>query len=279
MLIAAAISCSKSADSPSGSGGGTSGSGNKDTACSVTTISQVNSGAGAESSLSVSYDAGNNLKKIIVYDSVRQQKDFEAGFTYITMDSVRLNAYQYLILDDEKRVVRFVTKSDMADISRADTYRFQYTYNSEGYLTGKALFINGSGVANFVTTYTYSNHQLTGCVMLMPSSGNLKVLESTLVYDNTSTIRNWIYTFPDAMEGYVYAAVLPLGKHVSYALKRVVTKIYDPVSRSLVDTWATDYGNYKIDANGYILSGEAKGDLQQGIAAFYGRTNFYYTCP
>ncbi|MGN6533973.1 MAG: hypothetical protein ACTHK0_19690 [Ginsengibacter sp.] len=27
-----------------------------------------------------------------------------------------------------------------------------------------------------------------------------------------------------------------------------------------------------------ILSAEANGDLQQGIAFFYGKTNFYYSC-
>ena len=114
--------------------------------------------------------------------------------------------------------------------------------------------------------------------MTAASSGNLKVLESALTYDNSLKIKNWIYTFPDALEGYVYLTVLNFGNHASNPLKQVVTKIYDPSSGHLLDTWTTNYGNYKVDLNGYLLSGEASGDLQQGIAAFYGQTNFYYSC-
>ncbi|KAA9042119.1 hypothetical protein FW778_08905 [Ginsengibacter hankyongi] len=114
--------------------------------------------------------------------------------------------------------------------------------------------------------------------MTAASSGNLKVLESTLTYDNSLKIKNWIYTFPDALEGYVYLTVLNFGNHAANPLKQVVTKIYDPSSGNLLDTWTTNYGNYKVDLNGYLLSGEASGDLQQGIAAFYGKTNFYYSC-
>jgi hypothetical protein len=114
--------------------------------------------------------------------------------------------------------------------------------------------------------------------MTMPSSGSLKVLESTLSYDSSMPIKNWIYTFPDAMEGYPYLSALNFGKHVAHPLSKVVTKIYNPVSGILLDTWTTNYANYKTDVNGYVLSGVATGDLQQGMASFYGKTNFYYTC-
>lgn len=114
--------------------------------------------------------------------------------------------------------------------------------------------------------------------MTAVSSGNLKVLESNLTYDNTVAIKNWIYIFPDAIEGYMYLTVMNFGKRSSNPLKQIVTKIYDPPSGTLLDTWTTNYGNYKVDDYGYVLSGEADGDLQQGIAVFYGKTNFYYDC-
>lgn len=277
LLLVTFMSCSKNSDSTTDTGGGNTGGNSKDTVCVVTTISQVNSGAGAESSISAFYNSNNSLTKLIVYDSVNKRKDFEANFTYITPDSIRINQYQYLILDGNKRVMRFVTKSNMTDAGRADDYRFEYTYNGEGYLALKKLFINGATVANFSTAYSYTNNQLTGCVMTMPSSGNLKILESTLSYENKN-IKDWIYTFPDAMEGHLYLTVFNFGKHVPNPLKKVVTKIYDPVLGNLMDTWTTNYANYTINENGYVLSGEAIGDLQQGIAAFYGKTNFYYAC-
>ncbi|MBO9684294.1 MAG: hypothetical protein J7502_16785, partial [Flavisolibacter sp.] len=80
------------------------------------------------------------------------------------------------------------------------------------------------------------------------------------------------------MEGYPYLTVLNFGKRVANPLSKVVTKLYDPASGSLLDTWSTNYGDYKIDASGYLYYGVASGDLQQGMASFYGKTNFYYSC-
>jgi hypothetical protein len=279
LMLAVLVSCGKGKDTPTPGGGNNSGGGdnNENTDCVISTISQANSGKGAESSLSAFYNSNYEVTKLVVYDSVNKVKNFEADFSYITADSVRIDQYQYLLLDGSKRVSRFVTTSDMYDPAHADVYVFEYTYNNDGYLVTKNLFINGSTRVNFSTAYSYTNSQLTGCVMTMPSAGNLKVLESTLSY-NTATIKNRMYTFPDAMEGYPYLTVLNFGKHVANPLDKVVTKIYDPESGELIDTWTTHYGNYKIDANGYVLSGEATGDLQQGIAAFYGKTNFYYAC-
>lgn len=277
------ISCGKKNDTSSGGGNGGEGNnggsgGSKDTICMISTISQVNSGAGAEFSLSAYYNNNYQVTRMVSYDSVNKVQNFEADFKYITADSVRINPYQYLKLDINKRVTRFTTKSDLSDPMNADTYVFEYTYNTNGYLTTKNLYINGTTLPNFSTDYTYTDDLLTGCVMTAVSSGNLKVLESTLSYNNTLKVRNWIYTFPDAIEGYMYLTVLNFGNHSTKPLKQVVTKIYDPSSGRLLDTWTTNYTNYKIDANGYVLSGEADGDLQQGMAAFYGKTSFYYNC-
>ena len=278
------LSCSKSNDtsSPGGNGGGGNGGGNgggsKDTSCVIATISQVNSSTGAEFSLSAFYNSSYGVNKLVIFDSAKNAKDFEAVFNYVTPDSVRINQYQYLILDASKKVIRFATKSDLNDVANAEDYLFEYIYNNDGYLATKNLYVNGTKLPNFSTAYTYTNNLLTHCVMTAVSSGNLKVLESDLTHDNNLKIKNWIYTFPDAIEGYMYLTVLNFGNRVTSPLKQVVTKIYNPTSGALIDTWTTNYSNYKTDSHGYILSGEANGDLQQGIATFYGKTNFYYYC-
>ena len=278
------VSCGKtSSTSPGGNGtggggngGGTDGNNNK--ACAIAAISQVNSGSGAEFSLTAQYNSSYNVTRLVIYDSVNKVKNFEADFNYITKDSVRIDQYQYLILDTSGRVIRFATKSDMSAPQNSDDYRFEYTYNAQGYLVTKNLFINSSALPNFSTAYSYTNNLLTSCIMTAVSSGNLKVLESDLIYDGTLSIKNWIYTFPDAMEEYRYSTVLNFGNHSANPLKQVTTKIYNPSTGILLDTWTTTYGNYVMDTNGHILSGEANGDLQQGIASFYGKTNFYYSC-
>lgn len=114
--------------------------------------------------------------------------------------------------------------------------------------------------------------------MTTPSAGNKKVMEATLTYDDNLSVKNWIYTFPDAMEGYPYLTLLNFGKHVSNPLSKIITKLYDPATTILLDTRTTNYGSYKVGGAGYLYSGVASGDFQQGIASFYGKTNFYYSC-
>ena len=257
-------------------GGGTEGNNNK--TCTIAAISQVNSGSGVEFSLSAQYNGSYNVTKLVIYDSVNKVKNFEADFDYITKDSIKIDSYQYLILDTSGRVIRFVTKSDMSAPQNSDNYVFEYSYNADGYLATKNLYINGSRLPNFSTAYNYTNNLLTSCIMTAVSSGNLKVLESNLIYDATLSIKNWIYTFPDATSEYTYSMVLNFGNHAAHPLKQVTTKIYNPSTGVLLDTWTTTYGNYRMDTDGHILSGEANGDLQQGIASFYGKTNFYYSC-
>ncbi|HVG16640.1 MAG TPA: hypothetical protein VM935_16820, partial [Chitinophagaceae bacterium] len=231
VLLVALLSCSKSSDTSSS--GGNNGGGNgatNSTTCTINTISQVNSGVSAEASISAIYNSNFDVIKLIIYDSASKTKTFEANFNYIGGDTVRMNQHQYMLLDGNKRVIRFITKSDMADLANADDYIFEYMYNSDGYLTTKNLFINGSQKANFSTVYSYADNKLTGCIMSSPSAGHAKVLESTLSYDNSISAKNWIYTFPDAMEGYVYATAMNFGKRVANPLSKVVTRIYNPVS-------------------------------------------------
>lgn len=248
------------------------------TTCIPSGISQVNSGIKSESALTAYYNSSYDVTRIIIYDSSASVKKFDVDLNYITPDSVRIDAYQYLKLDAQKRVVLFVSRSDMKNPSTADEYKFEYIYNGQGYLESKNLFINGSKLPNFRTIYTYSNNQLIKCVMTAVSSGNLKVLESDLVYDNTINIKTWIYTFPDAFEGYMFYTALNFGNRPVNPLQQVTTRIYTPSTGALLDTWSTNYSGYKVDANGYLTYGIANGDLQQGIASFYGKTNFYYLC-
>lgn len=280
LLIIVFIGCSKGTDSPpdDGNNGGNDSGNNQKTNCLVSAISQVNSGSKPEFAMSVTYNSNYAVSKIIIYDSTTDQKKFEAGFTYITNDSVRLNEYQYLILDAAKRVIRFGTKSDMDHPQSADNYLFDYAYNANGYLSTKNLYINNSKLPNYTSNYTYTNNKLTSCLMTSPSSGNLKILESTLTYDDSKKIKSWIYTFPDAIEGYMYLTALNFGNRPPNPLSKIITKVYDPTSGALADTWTTNYGNYNISNNDNVLYGEANGDLQQGIASFYGKTNFYYDC-
>jgi hypothetical protein len=270
LLIIILCSCGKHTDIPH------EGGGNKyhDSTCIISEISQLNNGADTAISLSAVFDDKQRVTKLYIYDDIHN-KDTFINFNYDLSGIIRLDQNQYFTLDGENRVIRFVTKSG------ADNYTYVYNYNSQGYLARKDLYINDNinDTPNLRTIYTYINDSLTRCEMRSVSSGDSLVLESDLKYDSSIKIRNWIYTFPDAIEGSMYYTVLNFGRRPSHALKHVDTKIYDPPTQTLLDTWETNYSKYQVDSLGYVLSGEATGDLQQGITVFYGKTNFEYHCP
>jgi hypothetical protein len=181
-------------------------------------------------------------------------------------------------LDTSKRVIAFVTRSDLTDPANSDIYRYEYLYNASGYLAIKNLYINGSVNAYYSTNYAYTNNLLTSCIMTSPIAGNLKVLEATLAYDTSTSPKTTIYPFPDGFENYLYAPVLNFGKRPGKALSQVVTKLYNASTAAVLDTWTTSYTGYSLDSNGYLTNGTANGDLQQGMASFYGKTYFTYQC-
>jgi hypothetical protein len=272
--------CSKGGDNPSPTPNPTPTPTPTPTAktCIISGISQRNSGVKAEFGMTILYDNSLNPTKITVYDSAANSKLFDASLTYVTSDSVRIDTYQYLKLDASKRVIVFVTREDMTDPANSDTYRYEYIYTSDGYLSTKNLYINGSKVANYSTSYAYNNGLVMNCIMRAVSSGNQKVLESTLTYDASLSPKTMIYTFPDAFESYYYSTALNFGVRPSKPLTQVVTKLYNPATGVLLDTWTTNYSGYSLDSNGYLSNGNANGDLQQGMASFYGKTSFTYQC-
>ena len=246
--------------------------------CIMSGVSQRNSGTKAEFAINITYNAGLNPTRISVYDSAAGQSIYNTALTYITADSIRLNDLEYFKLDASKRVVVFVTNSDMIDPSDGDNYRYEYKYNTEGYLVTKYLYINGSTVPNYTTTYTYTGTLLTGCTMLATSSGNLKILESTINYDSPLSPKTVMYSFPDGFESFYFTAALNFGTKPTKLLSQMVTKLFNPATGTVIDTWTTNYNGYTLDANGYLATGTATGDLQQGMAAFYGKTYFMYQC-
>lgn len=244
--------------------------------CTLTGISQQNTGNKPDFALSIGLNSSGAANTYTLFDSLGNSKREEVNFTYITTDSIQLDNYQYIRLDAEKRVIRFVTKSDLRNPATADDYRYEYTY-SNGLLATKKLYINGYSSAYFTSNYTYTNNLLTKCVVTI-NEGTQKILESDITYDANTSIKDWIYTIPDAFESFLISNALSFGAKPNRPPTQVVTKLYNPSTSAVIDTWTTNYNGYSLNTDGYLIAGTANGDLQQGMAAFYGKTVFYYSC-
>lgn len=244
--------------------------------CRLVGIEQPHQAGKPVYSLTLAYN-GNQPQSLSIFDSLNNTRIHEANFTMPTPDSILIDPYQYLILDQEKRVVVFVTRANVNLPNNTDTYRYQYTYNADGYLSKKTLYVNGSNLAYSQTNYTYNNNLLVTCEMSI-GSVHLKVVESTLTYHTNLIVKDWLYMIPDAHESYMYSTVFNFGKKPNRALAQVTTNILHPSNGSITESWITTYGNYSINADGYVEAVTTQGDLQRGMPAMHGKTVFKYQC-
>ena len=245
--------------------------------CSVFSINQFNNGTKGSYTMSLSYDYVNRPTKLVLYDSIRKVKDYEASFVYQS-DAILINQNQSFKIDPTTQQIRsFITKADLND-PKSDDYVYEYIYNDSGYLTSKNQYINGSTKTVYKTTYTYDNNNLLVSCLMVVASNNQKVLESQLTYETTQMVKSFIYTFPDGFESYIYSPIFNYGKKMRYPVKSMVTKVYDPPTQKLLDTWNSSFGGYAYSGDNYVIQGIQTGDLQQGFGMFYGKTMFTYLC-
>jgi len=245
--------------------------------CQIISISNKNSNNKSDLALTVYYDYVNRASKLILYDSIRNIKLKENTFTY-QPDGISISKYESISLDPTtQQVKKFTTKADLSN-PNSDELLYEYIYNDSGYLVTKNQYINGAKLPTYKTTYSYdASNNLVSCLMNLVA-GNKKILESTIAYDETRVLSNFIYTFPDGFENYTYTPIFNYGKKPRYAIKTMVTKIIDPASGVLVDTWTTSFGAYSTNVDGYITQLTQSGDFQQGLGLFYGKTDLGYTC-
>ena len=245
--------------------------------CSVMSINRYNNGDKSDYALTVFYDFVNRPTRMIMYDSLRKIKEYEASFVYQS-DGIVIDQHQSFKIDPTTQQIRsYTTKENLAD-PNSDIFLYTYTYNDSGYLVSKNQYINGSQKPVYTTTYNYDNNNLLlGCAMVLAST-NKKVLESTITYETSRVIKSFIYTFPDGFESFKFSPILNYGKKMRYPVKTMVTKLYDPGNNSLLDTWTSSYGSYTFTPENYVSQGVQSGDLQQGFGFFYGKIGVTYLC-
>lgn len=245
--------------------------------CQIMSISNYNANNKSDFSMTVYYDYVNRPSKLILYDSIRNITLKESVFTY-QADGIFISKYEMLSLDPTTQQIKKYTTKDNLSNPNSDDVIFEYLYNDSGYLSIKNKYINGSKLPTYKTSYTYdASNNLTSCLMVLVSS-NKKILESSIVYEETLKTTNFIYPFADGFENYIYSPIFNYGKKQKYPIKNMTTKIYDPSTGSLIDTWTSGFGSYSMNVDGYITQLTQTGDFQQGLGMFYGKTVLGYIC-
>jgi hypothetical protein len=207
-------------------------------------------------------------------DSITNTNDFTALFTY-RGDTTFTGAGQFFLKDAAGRMKEYKGLEDPSD-PFSDSVRVTFTYNIDGYLTKKEYFFFGLPIPLLQSNYTYSNGNLTKTVLtsLFPT---IEVLvDAVAEYNTTQPAKEFVYLFPDAFDISPYTLSLNFGKKPTNTIKKLTTKLYS--NGMLTDSLVTNYKNYKLSRDGYVLELFAEGDYQDGLGIIDGRTKFRYKC-
>jgi hypothetical protein len=211
-----------------------------------------------------------------VIDSVGLIPYSDDRYTY-KGDTVFINNNNsgYFVRNSNGRVVFFRGPEDPTDPASEDI-DITFTYNGAGYLTKVSFAYTAFPTLSLLqTTYTYTGNNLTNARtdVLFPTPE--VVIDATLTY-STQTVRDFIYTFPDAFYYVNHLPALNFGNKSANALSKVTTRFYD--TGVAVDSAVTNYKNYKLSNDGYVLEFFADGDWQDGMGLYYEFTRFKYLC-
>lgn len=220
------------------------------------------------------FNAVGNATRSEIIDSLTNATYFDESFNY-KGDTILVTNIGYFLKNSSGRIQSFKGPEDPTD-PFSDTIEINFTYSSAGALTKAEYFYFGIPIPLLRSTYTYSGNNLTKARtdLLVPSFETL--IEADLVYNTAQPVRDFIYTFPDAYEIYPFLPALNFGNKPTNALTKVTTKIYN--AGSLTDSLVTNYKNYKLSTDGYVLEFFAEGDFQDGMGILNGRTKFKYSC-
>ncbi len=207
-------------------------------------------------------------------DSLTNTNDFTSSFLH-KGDTTFVDAGQFFLRDVTGRIKEYKGLEDPAD-PLSDTVRILFTYNIDGYLTKKEYYLFGLPVPLLRSNYTYSSGNLTKTVVSSLFPATEVVVDAVAEYNITQPVKEFVYLFPDAFDILPYKLSLNFGKKSTHTIKKLTTKLYD--NGLLTDSLVTNYKNYKLSRDGYVLEVFADGDLQDGLGIIDGRTKFRYKC-
>lgn len=221
------------------------------------------------------FDATGKAIGTELYDSLSYSLYFASSITH-SGDTAFVNAQQYFIQDAATgRVKEFKGLLDPSD-PLSDTVRITFSYNSAGYLTKKEYFFYSLPDPLLRSTYTYTNGNLTKALLENVFPATELIVYATAEYNTAQAINGGMYVFPDGFFTLPYNLSFNFGQRPSNTLKKVTTKIYN--AGVITDSLVTNYKNYKLSGDHYVLELFAEGDYQDGIGIVDGLTKFSYKC-
>lgn len=246
--------------------------------CSISTVTPYDSSSGrGQGSFHITPGSNNLRGKIEWFDSTSGTVDYHAELTY-SNNTIRINKNEFFLLDGIGRIKEFNTLENPFDTSSL-RYKYTYEYDASGHLYSKSWFVTSlnTDTALFVYKYEWANDNLVK-VEVNEGAGNRRIaLRAELKYNDTKTVKNFLYYFPEAHELAPYIFSVNVGAKSKNLLENIVVRIYDEDGKEIL-RYNTVYSDYKFSADDYVTEVNALGDVIDGLPLVNGLTKFDYEC-
>jgi len=216
------------------------------------------------------------VTKITRFDSLSNTIEFINSPIY-SNDSVYINADEYFVVDANKRITKMHGLADPTDPFSLQ-YDVFFDYNTAGYLTTKTYFLTSSPAAPFYKVdYTYTGGgNLTHMTAVNLPGGDLE-MDADITYLTNLVPRRFIYIFPDERFYPEFNQYFNFGTKNFNAVKKMTVRNYDP-GNVVRDSLVSNFSNYIMSRDGYVLSVQMGKDNQPSLPALAGKLSFSYHC-
>jgi hypothetical protein len=215
------------------------------------------------------------VSKITRFDSVSNTIEFIDSLTYRN-DSVYLNADEYFVVDANKRITKLHGLLDPTDPFSLQ-FDVLYLYNTAGYLVTKNYFLTiFPGSPYQQVSYTYAGGNLVHMQTIDKSNDEL-INDADVDYYSNIMPKRFIYIFPDEQAYSDFTQFFDFGLKNINAVRKLKVRYYDP-GNVVRDSAVSNFSNYLISKDNYVLSVQMDSVSQQSIPALAGKLSFSYHC-
>jgi hypothetical protein len=216
------------------------------------------------------------VTRVTQFDSLSNTIEFINEPIY-SNDTVFINADEYFVVDANKRISKMHGLADPTDPFSLQ-YDVFYMYNTTGYLVTKNYFFTASPAVSFYKVdYTYTGGgNLSHMTAVNLPAGNLE-MDADITYFTNLVPRRFLYIFPDERFYPEFSQYFNFGAKNFNAVKKMTVRNYDP-GNVVRDSLVSNFSNYIMSRDGYVLSTQMGGNGQPCIPAQAGRLTFSYHC-
>jgi hypothetical protein len=244
--------------------------------CRISSIVYSNAAAGVGlGSVSANINTSDRAVEFMDFDSLNFTINRNVVPTY-SGDTIRINANEYFLAPPPTlRVTRFHTLLDPTDPT-SPQIDIDYTYNASGYLVKKTTSFTLVGTAVSEVNYAYTGPNMIRMEEIDLTTG-FTVNDADVSYAPIQP-KNFLYIFPDELSNPLFTQFLNFGTRPYNAVSNITLRFYDPATSSVLDSAVSNFSNYQLSADRYVLNCTMTGDDQPSLPAKAGRLSFKYKC-